>query len=274
MAESVHCDRHGETPITYVCCHLATGDCAQGFVRDEPTDDNPFPSAWCNNCEIIRAQAGEWNDENGKLAQIKLLCTYCYNQSRIRNTIPDTTLDDLADLKWKCGSCDEWHYGPALDFGFEKPDYWSADHEKQHKRNRLLPTLGRKGKTWRNGDYAVCDNEHFFIRGIIRLPIIGTNEHFCWGVWGSLSKTNFLRLHAAEKEAEETKTPVRMFSWLSNSISDYPEADIKMQAHIQGGDLRPVFEIEHTNHPLAQEYHHGIHPRRVKEIMLNRLRSK
>jgi hypothetical protein len=100
MAESVHCDRHGETPITYVCCHLATGDCAQGFVRDEPTDDNPFPSAWCNNCEIIRAQAGEWNDENGKLAQIKLLCTYCYNQSRIRNTIPDTTFDDLADLKW------------------------------------------------------------------------------------------------------------------------------------------------------------------------------
>ena len=44
-----------------------------------------------------------------------------------------------------------------------------------------------------------------------------------------------------------------------------------MYAHIQEPGVRPHFELESTDHPLAQEYHHGITPERVKEIMLRRL---
>jgi hypothetical protein len=43
-----------------------------------------------------------------------------------------------------------------------------------------------------------------------------------------------------------------------------------MYAHIQGIGERPKFELECTGHPLAQEYHHGITPERVKEITMNR----
>ena len=65
-----------------------------------------------------------------------------------------------------------------------------------------------------------------------------------------------------------------MFSWLSSSISEYPDTlSLKMYAHIQGDNERPWFELEETDHPLSREYFDGISPARVKEIMLRRLRS-
>ena len=61
-------------------------------------------------------------------------------------------------------------------------------------------------------------------------------------------------------------------SWLSSSIDEYPDTvNIKMFAHIQEPPLRPTFELEATDHPLSQEYHHRITPERVKEIMIRRL---
>lgn len=31
------------------------------------------------------------------------------------------------------------------------------------------------------------DNEHYFIRGCIEIPVIGTEQKFIWGAWVSLS---------------------------------------------------------------------------------------
>jgi uncharacterized metal-binding protein len=44
-----------------------------------------------------------------------------------------------------------------------------------------------------------------------------------------------------------------------------------MHAHIQEPGLRPHFHLELTDHPLSKEYHKGITPERVKEIMFGRL---
>lgn len=63
-----------------------------------------------------------------------------------------------------------------------------------------------------------------------------------------------------------------MFSWLSNSIPDYPETlNLQMYAHIKELGERPTFELEPTDHPLSVEYYEGITPERVKEIMMRRL---
>ena len=65
-----------------------------------------------------------------------------------------------------------------------------------------------------------------------------------------------------------------MFSWLSTQIPEYPDTlNLKMYAHIQEIGLRPHFRLEQTDHPLSREYHKGITPERVKEIMLARLRG-
>lgn len=245
-----------------------------GFNRNEPTEEAPFPDAWCDDCELIRAAHDGWNEESEKLVKIVLLCSGCYERSRIRNTRTSTTLEDLADLRWKCSGCDEWHTGPCLDFGYDSPYYWSKEYEEASHRASLLPGWSKqRPKTFLNEDYCAIEDRDFFVRGVISLPIIGTGESLRWGVWGSLSRDNFSTLFKMDEDKKYTELQP-LFSWLSTQLPEYPDTlNLKMHAHIQEPKLRPLFELELTDHPLAQEYHKGITPERVKEIMLGRVRE-
>jgi hypothetical protein len=272
VTDTVHCDIHGETDQTFVCAHLTGESSGLGFNRDDPDDENPSPDAWCDDCELIRAAHGEWNEESEKLSSFLVPCCRCYERTRIRNTRPTVSLDDLATLRWKCGSCDEWHCGPCLDFGVSEPSYLGKDEAKASRWTNLIPRKVKKpAKTFLDEDYCSINGESFFVRGIIELPIIGTGQNFRWGVWGSLSRTNFEVLIDADCDSKRTELPP-MFSWLSTQLPEYPESlNMKMYAHIQEPGTRPYFRLEPTDHPLAREYYHGIVPDRVREIMLRRL---
>jgi hypothetical protein len=169
MTEKVSCATHGETDQTFICTHLAGETYGLGFNSEEPTDENPFPDAWCDDCEIIRAAHEGWNEESSKLTKIVLVCSGCYERSRIRNTRPSITLDDLANLRWKCSSCEEWHQGPCLDFGISEPHYWSNGYEPG-TRWSVLPSgaFDKSSKTFLDEDYCAIDDENFFMRGTYR----------------------------------------------------------------------------------------------------------
>jgi len=243
-----------------------------GFNSSAPSDDNPFPDAWCDDCELIRAAHDGWNDDAQKLAKISLLCSGCYERTRIRNTRTTVTLDDLTGLRWKCGSCEEWHTGPCLDFTYDAPYYWLDEHREAAASAGPLSTAGKdRPKTFLDEDYCAIDDEYFFVRGIICLPIVGSAEDLRWGVWGSVSRENFDTLMKMEGDPKCTELPP-MFSWLSSRIPEYPETlSLKMYARIPELGVRPLFELELTDHPLSQEYHKGVTPERVREIMMGRL---
>lgn len=269
MPETVQCATHGETQQTFVCSHLAEESHGLGFNREGPSDEAPFPDAWCDDCEVIRTAHDGWTDEAQALVKIKLMCAGCYERTRIRNTKTSVTLDDLSNLRWQCGNCDEWHTGPILDQSFDAPDYW-PDDAKEGRRWSVLPSgsIEKTSKSFLDSDYCAIDDENFFVRGVINLPIIGTAEEFCWGVWGSLSRENFEKLLRHEEDPERGELPP-MFSWLSNEIFDYPDTlNIKMYANIQRPGIRPLFHLERTDHPLAKEFHEGISPERIREITL------
>ena len=272
MPDKIECATHGECWQTFVCTHLQPESSGLGFNRNEPTEDEPFPDAWCDDCELIRIAHDGWNEESEQLTKIVLLCSGCYERARILNTRISGTLDDLKDLRWKCGSCEEWHSGPCLDFGYDAPIHWEKKHEEENRRAKLLPSWNRDGrKTFLDDDFCATDGEYFYVRGVIHLPIIGAGETFRWGVWGSLSRDNFEKLLKMDYDTKRVELPA-MFSWLSNNIPEYPDTlNLKMYAHIQEERQRPHFELEFTDHPLSQEYHHGIAPERVKEIMMGRL---
>jgi hypothetical protein len=272
MPDTVHCETHGETQQTFVCSHLAEGSHGRGFHHEEPAEGEAFPDAWCDDCELIRGAHGGWTDESQELITIKLLCSGCYERTRIRNSKPTVTLGDLSDLRWKCGSCDEWHTGPMLDLGFDAPRYWSDEYERGCRWS-LLPSgaLEDTCKTFLDSDYCSVDGEYFFVRGIIELPILGSAEDFCWGVWGSLSRENFEALIRADAKNEQPEKR-EMFSWLSTWMSGYPDTKgLKMTAVIQEPGTRPVFHLERADHPLVKEFFEGITPERVKEIMFRAL---
>lgn len=262
MSEKVHCTAHGETEQTFVCAHLLGESAGLGFNRDLPTSEKPFPDAWCDDCDIIYRAHNGWTEESEKLIKISLLCSGCYQRACIRNTHPPVTLDDLADLRWKCGSCEELHAGPCLDFGYSSPHYWS----NKYAADRVAGTFLSK-------DYCAIENQYFFVRGVIEIPIVGASETFRWGVWGSLSKSNFETLVKMDEDPNRVELQP-MFSWLSTKISEYPDTlNLKMHAHIQKLALRPQFELAASDHPLSQEYYKGISPERIKQIMLGRVQE-
>lgn len=257
--------------MTFVCSHLAEHAAGQGFNHDEPTEEEPFPDAFCDNCDAILEAEQGWTDAAEELITISLICSGCYELSRIRNTRTGVSFDELSSLRWKCGTCEEWHTGPCLDFSYGSPVYWTEENEEANQIDFF--DSGKEGlpTTFLGEDICIIDGEYYFIRGLIHLPIIGTTETFRWGVWGSLSRENFEKLLFMNDDPKRTELEP-MFSWLSTSIDDYPDTrSLKMYAHIQPPHQRPIFELELTDHPLSQEYHHGITPERVKEIMMRRL---
>lgn len=256
-----------------MCSHLTGDSAGLGFNRTEPGEADPFPDAWCDDCNLIIEAHDGWNDESQGLMEIQVLCSDCYERSRIRNSRTDVTFADLETLRWKCGSCEEWHHGPCLDFAFSSPYYWTIEDDEKNQADMIESGFAELPTTLLTEDICIRNGEDYFIRGVIHLPIIGTAETLRWGVWGSLSRENFEKLLAMNDDPERVNLP-EMFSWLSTDIEDYPETlSLKMYAHIQELNERPIFELEPDDHPLAQEYHHGITPERVREIMSRRVDS-
>jgi len=274
VTNKIQCAEHGERTQAFVCSDLKAGAVARGFNRAEPDSENPYPDAWCDDCEIIRAAHGGWNEETQRLVKIVLLCSGCYETARIRNTHTTVTLDDLANLRWKCHTCQEWHTGPILDLSYDAPHYWGEEHETSSEQaNRTFDWSRKQHKSFLNEDYCAINDEDFFVRGLLNLPIIGSAKNFCWGVWGSVSRENFDALLKRDENGETENLPP-IFCWLSTQIPDYPETlSLKMYAHVQKPGIRPYFELEPTDHPLAQEYQHGIAPQRVSEITRTRVRE-
>lgn len=129
-----------------------------------------------------------------------------------------------------------------------------------------VPEIERKRRFELSSDLCIMDEEHYFIRGGIEIPIVDSKETFIWDVWISLSKNNFNRtIELWETEGRETEEPY--FGWLSTSIPGYPDTlNLKTNVHTREVGVRPFIELEPTDHPLAIEQREGITLQRVTEI--------
>ncbi len=81
-----------------MCTHLSAGGEKLGFhVGLDPEDPHQlYPDAWCDECEKVWEEEGEWNDRSQKFADIKLLCAQCYEDVRARNWRQnDSELQDI-----------------------------------------------------------------------------------------------------------------------------------------------------------------------------------
>jgi Family of unknown function (DUF6882) len=77
----VSCAQHGKASATYLCQHLVE-DPVQRWYCDYPTEDRPWPDAWCSACEAVYAREGGWNETSKKGVPIRLLCCHCYEHLR------------------------------------------------------------------------------------------------------------------------------------------------------------------------------------------------
>ena len=77
----VECELHGKASTTFVCSHLASHP-IQCWHSAFPSDDNRWPDAWCDKCNIAFSREGEWNDKNADEVELKILCHFCYERAR------------------------------------------------------------------------------------------------------------------------------------------------------------------------------------------------
>ena len=156
---------------------------------------------------------------------------------------------------WTCRCCGRQFNTLPLDYAFEAPDQWFT-----------VPEAEREARTRRSSDVCIIDREDFFVRGCVEIPVVGMSETFIWGVWVSVSRESFIRIHELWDAVVIENEPPK-FGWLCNNISEYPNTlGLKTLLHLRTGNKRPAIELEPTDHPLAVEQRDGMSIERVEEI--------
>jgi hypothetical protein len=172
----------------------------------------------------------------------------------------DPRWQQLENHPWHCASCGETHVG-IFDLGCMKPDFWQDAAE-------VSPNSALADSTHcLTEDFCILNNEHFFVRCVLMLPLIGyPGEYFGFGVWSSLSEKNFDK-YAASFDDGEPEDMGPWFGWFANRLKGYPDTlNLKCQVHPQAERQRPWLELEQSDHPLARDAHEGITYERLLEI--------
>lgn len=155
-----------------------------------------------------------------------------------------------------CRTCGEYHSEMPMCLGADAPALWYSLPESERATRALL-----------SSDQCIIDEEHFFVRGRVVLPIEGGVDSFVWLVWVSLSAANFERMGELwEAEGREAEPPY--FGWLQSALPyDESTLSLKTAVHTRPLGERPVVEIKSEAHQLALEQIHGISMARAQEII-------
>lgn len=150
-------------------------------------------------------------------------------------------------LIYKCSCCGQEYKEVPLCFGSDYPDYYfSISPDERGKRIELKESL------------CVVDEEHFFHRCRLTIPITDYKEDFIWNVWTSISKENFIKRNDLWTNPDRIKEPP-YFGWLQTRIPTYGECiNIKTIAYEQPTGLIPSLEIVEEDHPLYLDQKNGI----------------
>ncbi|MEC3918875.1 DUF2199 domain-containing protein [Nocardia sp. CDC160] len=155
---------------------------------------------------------------------------------------------------FRCSCCAQPHDGPPLGYAAPAPAYWHAD--LAHQPDNML-----------EGERCVIAGTHFFVRARLVLPIVETGGEFEWGVWVSVSEQSFGRMSQLWDRPERVEEPP-YFGWLATELAPYEPTtlNLKTNLHTQPVGIRPLVELEPTDHPLAIEQRHGITLPRIQSI--------
>jgi hypothetical protein len=145
-----------------------------------------------------------------------------------------------------------------MSFAADFPDMY-ANMKREERDARAL--IG--------SDQCVIDQQWFFIRGCLEVPILGSDEPFVWGLWASVKEDVYDEISDCWSLMGREKLHGHFKGRLANSLSVYPETlNLKIEIGIQPVGTRPLFRIEETDHLLAQEQSSGTSLARARELAL------
>ena len=165
-----------------------------------------------------------------------------------RKTTPD---------EFQCATCGAVHKGPPFDYSAPAPDPWLLIAEEDREGGKLTDDL-----CW----IQVHGEDHFFVRGLIPIPVLDSPRMFNWGVWAAIAPTDFRRVIDTWDDVGRAKEPP-FPGCLATDPAVYPESlGIELSVQLQGRNDRPTFIVTESDHPIAADQRNGITVGRVKEI--------
>jgi hypothetical protein len=162
----------------------------------------------------------------------------------------------MEGFSFECSCCGKRHTGlPAI--AFDGPSV-GLDEAGQPW------PMERKGR-----DFCIVDGQHYFVRAVLAVPILGASEPMEWGVWGSLSEANFKLYQDTFNDADQGEIGP-MFSYLGNRIAGYPDTlSLHSRLHPQNDGKRPFVELDPSqDHPLVRDQLNGISKERAVELAM------
>lgn len=157
--------------------------------------------------------------------------------------------------RFRCQVCDEWHEG-LPDIGFDAPLHY---HQLSDEEQDTIAT--------KSSDLCSINDQDYFVRGVIEIPIRGRDDLFGIGAWVSLKEENFRR-YVALYDADDPAGEGPYFGWLCNRIAGYPDTlALKTHLHLRPAPARPSIEIEPTDHPLALQQRDGISRAEIQALI-------
>ena len=130
-----------------------------------------------------------------------------------------------------------------------------------------LPQAERKRRGELGADQCVIDDEYFFIRGRIEIPVKDTEDVFAWLVWVRVSAEDFASMSNSWTIAgRENKAPV-YDGYLANELPGYaqPTLDVAVKINTRPVGQRPFIQVV-GSHELADEQRDGISSHKVQQI--------
>ncbi len=168
----------------------------------------------------------------------------------------------MSDASNICSSCGQEHGVLPFSLLADFPDAYVA-----------LSVEERKTRASLSSEQCIIDQEQFYVRGCIEIPIRGTDGVFLWGVWAKVEGDVFDAISEHwDSQGRETKIGP-YHGLLANSLSIYPRTlNLELKIQIMPVGVRPLFRIEDVDHSLAIEQKYGITPEHAQEYVCHLLR--
>jgi hypothetical protein len=156
----------------------------------------------------------------------------------------------------RCHQCGKDHGELPLDVGYRRPVPYF-----------LVPEAERATRCFDNDDLCEIDGKIFLVRGVLLVPIRGSEQSFGWGLWASVSKRSFDRIVARFDEDAFDEPP--MAGLLAVEPMGYEGLlDQPVTVQLRSSRERPAFMMApQSKHLLAREEREGITMERAHEIV-------
>jgi hypothetical protein len=152
-----------------------------------------------------------------------------------------------------CSVCGEYHAEELRDIrmGLPGPIFALSDEE-------------RAARAWLADDFAVLDDERFFVRGLLELPVRDDGGRFGYGTWVEVPVRTFRKLMKRWNDPNQF-TPASCR--LANDLPPY-EHTVGLQATLQpvAPTRLPLVELDDARHRLVDEQRSGITSERSREL--------